>query len=75
MNLNDKCNLKIVYCKLDMKNIINLTLITICAIITALSAVRDELIVFSIFLALAFYSGLYLLKEQKISNTPNFQFI
>lgn len=65
MNLNDKCNLKIVYCKLDMKNIINLSLITICAIITALSAVRDELIVFSIFLALAFYSGLYLLKEQK----------
>ncbi|MGI6579601.1 MAG: sensor histidine kinase [Saccharofermentanales bacterium] len=48
-----------------MKNFINLTLITCCAIITALIAKTNELIVFSIFLALFFYSVLYLIGEHK----------
>ena len=53
-----------------MKNFINLTLITCCTIITALIAKLDELIILSIFLALFFYSVLYLIGEhhkQKIA--------
>ncbi|HHT24926.1 MAG TPA: hypothetical protein GXZ76_05345 [Clostridiaceae bacterium] len=48
-----------------MKNFINLTLISCCAIITALIAKLDELIILSIFLALFFYSVLYLIGEHR----------
>lgn len=48
-----------------MKNFINLTLITCCAIITALITKLDELIILSIFLALFFYSILYLINDHK----------
>ncbi|HHU53139.1 MAG TPA: hypothetical protein GXZ43_03540 [Clostridiaceae bacterium] len=55
-----------------MKNFINLILITCCAIITALIAKKDELIILSIFLALFFYSVLYLIGEHKNQKIANF---
>ncbi|NLJ71204.1 MAG: hypothetical protein GX328_07085 [Clostridiaceae bacterium] len=55
-----------------MKNFINLTLIACCAIITALIAKLDELIIFSIFLALFFYSVVYLIGEHKNKKIAGF---